>query len=130
MDDDTFGLATILSEDELIALAENFGGTRLYIPNTVKPQHRIALAIGVDGLQRLRDQLGSGTINVPVFRSLRVYRLRSEGLSNPAIARRLVMSEKAVQKALARSNRNFPPRSKVTRPQTHVQGDSGYGPAV
>jgi DNA-binding NarL/FixJ family response regulator len=89
-------LVALIGESALIALAEAFGGTRLYVPATLDDSHRIVRAIGPDAAQALCRQFGPATIRVPLAREPRAVRYRSEGLSNARIAARLGLTEGGV----------------------------------
>lgn len=96
-------LATLLGETAFVRLAEAFGGTRLYVPATMKPDHEIVRAIGADAAAILSDQLGgAATIRVPLAREQRARHYRAQGRSNAQIARMLGMAETGVDKLFAR----------------------------
>lgn len=80
----------------MIALAEAFGGTRLYVPKFMTTKHRIARAIGFDGAKRLWDTFGEGALTIPLLREERAVFYRSTGLSFAQIARKLGLTEKGV----------------------------------
>jgi len=91
-----------LTHAEMIALAEAFGGVRLYIPKVMTSQHRIAKAIGIDGAKRLWKALGAGVVVVPIMREERAGYYRAKGESQAQIARKLGLSEKGVQRIFKR----------------------------
>ena len=99
---DGFFWDELLPRQELIALAEAFGGIRLHVPRTMTPTHHIAKAIGFDAAMRLWDALGEGAITVPLYRELRAVHYREKGFSYAQIARKLGITEKGVSAIFSR----------------------------
>ncbi|RIA44065.1 hypothetical protein DFR49_2301 [Hephaestia caeni] len=97
-----FDLQALLGDDAFVRLAQAFGGTRLYVPHTMRPDHEIAVAIGLAAAERLCRRCAPAQIRVPLARELRARHYRAAGLSNAAIARRLGMTEPGVDKLFAR----------------------------
>lgn len=95
-------LHDLLGEAAFIALAEHFGGLRLYIPQTMTGDHDIAKAIGLEEAQRLSNRYGADRIAVPLARAIRARHYRAHGLSNSRIARKLGIRLNAVEKIFAR----------------------------
>ena len=91
-------LAQHLSEGEIVALTEAFGGTRLYIPVRMTEDHRICVALGFNAALRLWECIGPGAFRVPIARALRFRHYRNQGLSKAKIARLLGMTETGVGK--------------------------------
>lgn len=90
-------LVAAIGEAAMIALAEQFGGTRLYVPSRVGVSHPIACAIGSEAAEALRTYVGApGYVRVPLARELRATKYRGEGLSNGRIAVRLGLTEGGV----------------------------------
>lgn len=89
-----------LSEDQFIALVDEYGGQRLYVPHKIRDSHRVAKAIGPKAAAFLSSHFAACTVRVPLARERRVHYLRSKGLSKPAIAKRLVMTESGVSAVL------------------------------
>lgn len=91
------GLVAAIGETAMIALAEQFGGTRLYVPSRLGESHPIARAIGAKAAEALRTFVGApGYVRVPLARDLRAAKYRAEGLSNGRIAARLGLTEGGV----------------------------------
>lgn len=101
-DFDLVGLAEHLRPTEIVALADAFGGTRLYVPTKITEGHQIAKVIGYAAAQRLWNGIGSGAFRVPLARELRASHYREQGWSIARIARQLGMTETGVTKLLAR----------------------------
>lgn len=96
-------LEALIGEAALIRLAEAFGGTRLYVPATMKADHDIVRAIGTQAAAILSDRLGgAATIRVPLAREQRARHYRAQGKSNAQIARALGVTESGIDKLIAR----------------------------
>ena len=92
----TWELSAYLSDAELVALAEAFGGTRLHVPIRAGDDHQIVRVIGRDGFAKLSAVYAPDTIRIPICRELRALHYRTQGLSNAQIASRLCMTETGV----------------------------------
>lgn len=99
---DRSDLVDLIGKTAVIALAEEFGGTRLYIPSRSKACHPITRAVGPEASQVLCDHYSSATIRVPLARELRAQRYRDDGLSNARIAVRLGLTESGVRNLFKR----------------------------
>lgn len=95
-------LVDVIGEKALTLLAENFGGTRLYVPARILSDHEIAVAIGLDAATKLALRFAPDVIRVPLFRERRAVRYRSEGLTNAKIAVRLGMTEVGINRLFKR----------------------------
>lgn len=95
-------LISLIGERAFVALAEAFGGRRLYVPGVIEGDHDIARAIGPDAARHLSERIAPDVIRVPLARDLRARHYRAAGLSNGAIATRLGITEPAVNKLFAR----------------------------
>ncbi|MBF0399941.1 MAG: hypothetical protein HQL90_04165 [Magnetococcales bacterium] len=63
----TFNMISEYVGEELTRLLiDKLGGTRLYFPKTVSPEHRISLAVGVDNAKKLCDVFGGTCIALPM----------------------------------------------------------------
>lgn len=93
----TADLVEIVGEAAAVALAENFGGTRLYVPQRLKDCHPIVRAIGADAGKALVEAFHTSTIKVPLARELRARHYRAAGLSHAKIAARLGLTESGVR---------------------------------
>lgn len=102
--DDRVDFADWLGETELVSLAEAFGGTRLYIPKTVFPDHPLAKAIGFDKAKQLSSELEGSLIRVPLMKGIRATYYRRQGLSHAKIALSLGMTETSVERLLKKSS--------------------------
>lgn len=92
-----------LSEAEIIAIVEAFGGTRLYIPVAAKDDNHIVQAVGREAYQKLATAFAPDVIRVPLCREMRVLHYRSQGLSSGKIASRLCITEPSVNRIVARA---------------------------
>jgi hypothetical protein len=94
-------LLRLLGESDFIALCENFGGTRLFLP---KGDGRGALkaVVSDDSFAKLNDYFAGSYIRVPLARALRARHYRAAGLSNAQIAVKLGVTETAIDKQFTR----------------------------
>lgn len=102
-------LLKLIGEPAFVALAEAFGGTRLYVPTKIDDQHEIAKAVGIDAARQLSRRLAPDQIEVPLARDLRARHYRARGLSQAEVARRLGMTENGVRKLLKRTGGDSAP---------------------
>lgn len=102
--EDRGSLAQHLSDAQMVALAEAFGGTRVYIPNRLAADHPVALAIGIEAGVALVEAIGSGTLHVPIARELRARHYRAAGLSYERIALKLGITRSGVDRMFKRMN--------------------------
>jgi transcriptional regulator GlxA family with amidase domain len=95
-------IAALIGEAAALALAEEFGGSRLYIPSMIEDGHRIAEAIGMPAARVLSARFAPDVVVVPLCRELRAAHYRGQGLSNGKIARRLGLTERGVERIFER----------------------------
>ncbi|BAV64781.1 hypothetical protein [Sphingobium cloacae] len=95
-------LTKLLGERGFIALAEAFGGRRLYVPTKVDSDGEIAKAIGLDAARLLSRRKSPDYLRVPLAREVRARHYRAAGFSNGAIATKLGMTETGVNHMFAR----------------------------
>lgn len=102
-------LAEVIGEEAAQKLARDFGGTRLYIPREPGSAHPLVHSIGVELAARLCHVAAGEIIELPILKSRgermrerrAIVRLRGEGWTVSAIARRLHCSERHVHRTLA-----------------------------
>ncbi len=95
-------LKGLLGDDGFVALAEAFGGTRLYVPHKVDADHEISRAVGLERALRLSRRFSPSELRVPLAREERAVHYRVHGLSNRQIARKLGITETGVDKMFAK----------------------------
>lgn len=95
-------LYALLGEAAFIKLTEEFGGTRLYIPNSLSADHEIVSVIGSAAADKLSRRYARDIIRVPLAREIRARHYRANNLSNGRIARKLGLTETGVEKLFAR----------------------------
>lgn len=95
-------LEGLLGQAAFIALTEEYGGTRLYVPLGTQPDHRLVDAIGEKAAKRLSERYAPAFIRVPLARELRARHYRSQDLSFAKIAVKLGLTETGVQKLFDR----------------------------
>ncbi|MBL45146.1 MAG: hypothetical protein CMN71_10650 [Sphingomonadaceae bacterium] len=98
----TASLSALLGEEGLIALAENFGGRRLYVPGDIQSDHPIFKALGEERARKLTNLYSPAMIRVPLARTIRARHYRAQGDSNGEIATKLGMTETGVDKIFDR----------------------------
>ena len=94
-------LFSLLGEDGLIRLAEEFGGIRLYVPSAGETS-QVTNVLGSEIANQLSQHYERNYIGVPLMREMRARRYRDEGLSNAKIARKLGITENGVVKLFMR----------------------------
>lgn len=97
-------LEALLGEAAFVALAEAFGGTRLYVPTNLTAKHEIAQAIGIEAARKLSSRLAPDQVRVPLAREQRARHYRAMGLSNAKIARKLGITESGVNRLFQRAS--------------------------
>lgn len=95
-------LEGLLGRAAFIALTEEFGGTRLYVPLATQPDQRLVEAIGDKAARTLSKSYAPAFIRVPLARELRARHYRAQDLSFAKIAVKLGLTETGVQKLFAR----------------------------
>jgi len=95
-------LVGLIGEEGLIRLAEEYAGLRLYIPSDIN-RSELLDRVGIEIASKLARRYGPDRIKVPLMRDWRARHYRSAGLSNAQIARKLGVTETAVEKIFQRS---------------------------
>lgn len=85
-----------------LSLSEAFGGTRLYVPLSLKDNHSIVRAIGRKSADLLSQRFAPDIIRIPLLIELRDTRFKHERRTNAWIARTLVMTEGGVERVVKR----------------------------
>ncbi|RRH98063.1 winged helix-turn-helix transcriptional regulator [Mesorhizobium tamadayense] len=94
-------LLRLLGPAGLVRLAEQYGGTRLYVPATAE-RGKLAEELGIELTEKLSRRFGRDYLSVPLVRDLRARHYRAAGSSNADIARKLGLSESAVNRLFQR----------------------------
>jgi hypothetical protein len=94
-------LAELLGEADFVRLVEEYGGTRLYVPQTASGT-QVSKTLGEAIASRLSSRYGRDYLLVPLARDLRTKHYRAAGLSNAQIARRLGITESGVERIFRR----------------------------
>lgn len=93
-------LSAHLTPEQLLALVEEHGGARLYIPHQPPVDSPVARVVGLEAARALGAALGGNTIKVPAAKHWRIRCLKAQGLSYNQIARRLGIGQSAVHRNL------------------------------
>ncbi len=93
-------LTRIIGADAALSMIEAHGGTRVYVPKDINQNSAARLALPLPEARRLGEAFGGEHIPVPIARAWRVRMYRAAGLTYPAIARKLGITERAVGRIL------------------------------
>lgn len=116
-------LQDLIGETAFVRLAEAFGGTRLYVPQSMGPDHAIVAAIGADAAAVLAERMAPDVIHVPLAREARARHYRGvDGLSNDRIALALGMTESGIRKLFKRMD-DVPAKGSVPPPAANDDND-------
>lgn len=108
-------LHRLLGDDGFLALTEEFGGQRPYLPLTGGPvSDRLVDVLGEELAQRVLKMYAGSLLHVPIARAFRARQYRAAGDSDAEIARKLTMTVSAVERLFAR---NPAPRSRKSDPR-------------
>lgn len=98
----TLHLRAVLGEEGFVHFAQELGGTRVYVPYTMRDENEIVRAVGRELAEKLSRALAPATIRVPLARRDRALHFRAAGKSNAQIARLLGITESGVVKLFGR----------------------------
>ena len=93
-------LTNIIGASAALAMIEAHGGTRVYVPKDINQNSAARLALPLPEARRLGEAYGGEHILVPIARAWRVRMYRAAGMTYPAIARKLGITERAVGRIL------------------------------
>jgi len=98
-------VAQLIGEAATAKLTEQYGGTRLYIPSTLKPEHSLCQLLGKEAAQRLSFEFGGLRVEIPravmlqiAQRNVRILADRATGLSQRELARKYQLTERTIRK--------------------------------
>lgn len=97
-------LLALIGETAYVALADQFGGTDIYIPEKAEGS-KLAEAIGLDAARILAEEYRRDQLVVPLSRELRAHYYRRQGETPVVIARRLGMSRQGVQRIFSEAEK-------------------------
>lgn len=89
-----------LGPDRAVELFLVFGGSVLYLSEKPRVGARLLDIVGLDGVQALVREFGSGHVNVPLANAWIAQRLDERGVSRAEIARRLRVSRDRLRRYL------------------------------
>lgn len=93
-------LSDVVGADAALGMIEAHGGTRVYVPKDINQNSAARLALPLPAARRMAEAYGGEHILVPIARAWRVRLYRAAGMTYPAIARRLGITERAVGRIL------------------------------
>jgi hypothetical protein len=86
-----------------LALIREWGGTRVFIPNTMTIRHRLARLLGYDVATQLAAQLGGSTLAIPgkitgqrEKRNIEIISLYDKGISAKELTRRFNLTDRSI----------------------------------
>lgn len=98
----------VAGSDAALALAKAYGGTSIYVPRTISPQHPLRLLLSEEQAQALSLTFGGDRLDIPktdaVLRQLRKRRIlasRNQGASIAALATEHNLSRRRILQILA-----------------------------
>jgi hypothetical protein len=95
-------IARLVGRDRAVELARRFGGEKLEFPHRPRADHRVARTIGLAAARILGDVYMGDRVAIPHATSVLQWhearRLRARGMTVVAIARRLYLSTRAVER--------------------------------
>ena len=100
-------LLSAIGQEATVKLVSNFGGLRLYVPQSPRPADAIARCVGFSNALKLARLWGGDRMDVPrpALRRARILDLRASGMSVEAIAREMQCTTRRVYQVLAESRR-------------------------
>lgn len=105
-------IAEVIGNELMIKLVNSFGGVRIYVPlhsRKVRPDHPLALAIGLEQARRLSEEFAGIELSIPrlaagirAVRNAEIHRLHKDD-NWPAwrIARKFMLTERQVYSILS-----------------------------
>ena len=95
-------LSKLLGEEQFEHLSRELGGKRVFIPQHPGPSSPLAACLGLDAAQKISQIYAGMMFEVPVHqgRKAEIRHLRKMGLSHSAIAHRLRITRRTVQRIL------------------------------
>jgi hypothetical protein len=100
-------IAAELGEEAAYRLVDYFSGKRVSIPSLPNQTRALATTLGDNAARILSERFGGSSIDVPTYsehRHLEIARLRREGESSAAIARRVGCTQRYVCDVLAKQH--------------------------
>ena len=117
-------LLSAIGQEATVKLVSNFGGLRLYVPQSPRPADAIARCVGFSNALKLARVWGGDRMDVPrpALRRARILDLRASGMSVEAIAREMQCTTRRVYQVLAESRRAV--RAVGEQPDEHESSPS------
>jgi len=93
-------MSDVIGAEATLRLVEQRGGQALYIPHEVNQASPLAQLLGLDAARALAGAFGGEHRKIPLLRWWRVRVEKARGLTDRAIAAKLVMTEDHVSRLL------------------------------
>lgn len=101
-------IADAIGEDAAMTIANQYGGTRFYVPTRIPHGHRLVELLGMEAAQKLASMLGGLDFEIAqaialkrAKRNAQICAERAEGVSVSNLARKNGMSERNVRNIFA-----------------------------
>lgn len=100
-------LRQLLGDDLLAQLSMDLGGSAVSVPHRVGEHSVLAVSVGLEAAQKIAAVYGGTNIEIPttIGRTAAILRLRQEGLSVNAIARKLHITRRQIQRILEKAGK-------------------------
>lgn len=95
-------LTALIGEELIYSLSSQLAGRRIYIPKKPGADSPLAVVIGLDAAEKISHVYGGTAFDVPVSAGIRakIIQLHGDDFSNVAIAEKLKISRRTVQRVL------------------------------
>lgn len=97
----------LIGEEATAKLVAHHGGTRLYVPGTLKPEHPLCQMLGQQAAQQLTDEFGGMTLEVPRDVMLQIAQRndliladRAAGMTQRQLALKYRLTERTIRNIL------------------------------
>lgn len=98
----------LIGEAATAKLTAQYGGTRLYIPSTLKAEHSLCQLLGQEAAQRLSSEFSGLSVEIPsgvaldtAQRNARILADRAAGMTQRALALKYHLTERTIRKITA-----------------------------
>lgn len=100
-------LVDIMGRDPALALSQELGGDKLYIPKKVTGAHRLAKCVGLEAAKKLCEIYGGSNLEITrawdvriAKRNDEIRRLGREGVSNPRLSRQYNLTVRRIRQII------------------------------
>jgi hypothetical protein len=97
-------IVQMIGEEGTAALVAQYGGTRIYISSTLKPEHPLCSLLGHEAAQKISDEFGGLSVEIPrgvglqrERRNLLIVADSAAGISQRLLALKYHLSERCIR---------------------------------